>query len=476
MITGGIPPVVAGSVVGMLPAASGGDDTAAIQAVINAGGYVRGVSGASYELSAALVPVAGLTLDMRGCTITMLNDNAPMVAANGVADVQVLGGVWNHTVLVSQSALSFVGCARPVVRGARVERATASQACVHMTDCTDGEISDNHLEGGQFGVWIDTSSTGSARIRVANNRAYNQSSVGIFLGNNVIGNANHVIDGNTVQNSGNIGIGAGSGSTEPTIVGNTIVNNTGNAIDFGDATGAVISGNTIDTALSGIGNDCSAHGSGNYECACAVTGNTINNTSAAAIYLAGNTGVPALNFLIAGNALRNCQQDGIRLSGIARGSVVANTIFEVPATFGGIRLGAAIQRSVIADNVIQGTGIGILFDAAYNGFAQTIAHNNLSGATTKVSGTPNAQDILRGNFGYNPLGHGVTQPSVPASTTAQTNTTGSDCTVYVTGGTVSAIAVGGVATGLTSGAFRVAAGQTITLTYSAAPTWAWFGD
>lgn|GEM_PF-3913755 len=35
---------------------------------------------------------------------------------------------------------------------------------------------------------------------------------------------------------------------------------------------------------------------------------------------------------------------------------------------------------------------------------------------------------------------------------------------------------GGAATGLTTGAVRVPAGQTIMLTYSVAPAWTWFGD
>jgi hypothetical protein len=45
--------------------------------------------------------------------------------------------------------------------------------------------------------------------------------------------------------------------------------------------------------------------------------------------------------------------------------------------------------------------------------------------------------------------------------------------VYVSGGTVSAIAVDGTTTGLTSGAFLVRPMGTITLTYSVAPTWVW---
>lgn len=67
----------------------------------------------------------------------------------------------------------------------------------------------------------------------------------------------------------------------------------------------------------------------------------------------------------------------------------------------------------------------------------------------------------------------VTTPSVPATTVAQTNSTGVDVVAYVSGGTVTGIAVNGTATGLTAGTFYVHAGGTITLTYSAAPSWVW---
>jgi hypothetical protein len=66
-------------------------------------------------------------------------------------------------------------------------------------------------------------------------------------------------------------------------------------------------------------------------------------------------------------------------------------------------------------------------------------------------------------------------PAVPASTTPLTNTLGVAALVTVRGGTVSAIAVDGVTVGTTDGAVVVPAGSTITLTYSVAPTWTWFG-
>lgn len=84
------------------------------------------------------------------------------------------------------------------------------------------------------------------------------------------------------------------------------------------------------------------------------------------------------------------------------------------------------------------------------------------------------------NTGANPPGANtttdVTTPAVPATTVAVLNTTGVDVTVYVAGGTVSAITIGNKATGLTSGAVRLPANQAITLTYTVAPTWTWIGE
>lgn len=68
-----------------------------------------------------------------------------------------------------------------------------------------------------------------------------------------------------------------------------------------------------------------------------------------------------------------------------------------------------------------------------------------------------------------------TPPAVPASGTAQANTYDIPVTVCVAGGTVTGIAVNGNATGLTAGPITLQPGDTITLTYTAAPTWTWLG-
>lgn len=100
-----------------------------------------------------------------------------------------------------------------------------------------------------------------------------------------------------------------------------------------------------------------------------------------------------------------------------------------------------------------------------------VSGGRIAGAVSNASTTTIIKDVA----GYNPTGP-QTAPTMPASGTALTNPFPFDSNVYVSGGTVTAIAVGGTATGLTSGAVFVAAGETITLTYSAAPTWVWIGN
>lgn len=96
----------------------------------------------------------------------------------------------------------------------------------------------------------------------------------------------------------------------------------------------------------------------------------------------------------------------------------------------------------------------------------------LSGAYTTLN-LPAAISNIKVIDTLRPCG-AVTAPAVPATTVDLQNTFGREATVIVTGGTVTVIAVDGVATGLTSGSVFVPAGKNITLTYSSAPTWKWW--
>lgn len=65
-------------------------------------------------------------------------------------------------------------------------------------------------------------------------------------------------------------------------------------------------------------------------------------------------------------------------------------------------------------------------------------------------------------------------PAVPTSTTPVTNTTGQTAMVTIVGGTMTNVSVNGVSVGTGPGTYAVPSGQSITLTYTAAPTWTWY--
>lgn len=69
----------------------------------------------------------------------------------------------------------------------------------------------------------------------------------------------------------------------------------------------------------------------------------------------------------------------------------------------------------------------------------------------------------------------MTAAAIPASGTALANPYSIPCAVTISGGTVTAIAINGVTVAGTSGTFYLQPGNTITLTYSVAPTWTWVG-
>ncbi len=65
-------------------------------------------------------------------------------------------------------------------------------------------------------------------------------------------------------------------------------------------------------------------------------------------------------------------------------------------------------------------------------------------------------------------------PAVPASGVAVVNPTGQDITVIIAAGTVTAVTVNGTSVATASPAqIMLPAGASVTLTYSAAPVWAW---
>lgn len=76
----------------------------------------------------------------------------------------------------------------------------------------------------------------------------------------------------------------------------------------------------------------------------------------------------------------------------------------------------------------------------------------------------------------NPTGAWAGAPSLAATGVNMKNTSGRSLLVDISGGTVTAIKVNNVATGITAGTVRLAPGDKVSITYSAAPTVGWNYD
>jgi hypothetical protein len=73
------------------------------------------------------------------------------------------------------------------------------------------------------------------------------------------------------------------------------------------------------------------------------------------------------------------------------------------------------------------------------------------------------------------LGFDLEQPTLPASGVMTTNDHYKPVVVYVRGGTVTAVNIDGTGLSLAGGTFWLPPKATITVTYSVAPTWHWYG-
>lgn len=184
------------------------------------------------------------------------------------------------------------------------------------------------------------------------------------------------------------------------------------------------------------------------------------------------------NFLISNNLVRNIDTEGAS-SPAGRGiSLNASST----AGQGGPYI---VRDNVITDTQGTHTLLYGLELAAPGGSSYTCVKLRGGSVTGLASGgqavyIPSGQgwhaDVeVSGIYGYNPVG-ALSAPSVPASGATVINPFSVRARVFVSGGSVTAIAISGIATGLTAGMFIVDAGESISLTYSATPAWVWIGE
>ena len=199
-----------------------------------------------------------------------------------------------------------------------------------------------------------------------------------------------------------------------------------------------------------------------------------------------------------GHLLNHCKgynnaRDGVTITGAAEVSInggqYSGNSLSSANTYDGIQIAAGTSgfsiTNVRAGNIsglgggTQRYGIAVAAGSSDN---YKILGNDVRGNGTAaglIDGGTGVNKRLHDNLGWNPRGY-LGAVAVPASTVTQNNTFGIDATVYVAGGTVSAIEInagaGFVTTGIIAGPVRLPAGAQIRLTYTVAPTWVWFGD
>lgn len=181
-----------------------------------------------------------------------------------------------------------------------------------------------------------------------------------------------------------------------------------------------------------------------------------------------------------------------RLGGVREGMLDFSLFFDVAAgqehaALSGLPTADAIASAFLA-NAAFAQAIG---NPACSINAKQLSYDWTRGTDGSLTGKVNTQsngfglewgealtagkrtDAVATNGAAQDDGNGFTTPGVPASGTPVTNTSPLPATVVVSGGTGTNVTINGVAQGTFDGTYTVPAGQTISLTYTVAPTWTW---
>lgn len=152
------------------------------------------------------------------------------------------------------------------------------------------------------------------------------------------------------------------------------------------------------------------------------------------------------------------------------GSTIDTCVAQGFSASGGalVQLSASNQANIV-NNTSSGNYAGVGF--ANSPTNVSVKNNQFTSPTTPISGSPaGVGNVISGNAG---IGSSLLSVPMVASGQSQVNSFGYNCMVYVTGGTISAIAINGTNLALVTGAFKVNVGDSISITYSSAPAWNW---
>jgi hypothetical protein len=330
------------------------------------------------------------------------------------------------------------------------------------------------------GVLIGVAGNTFSEIDIEGCNITSNDSHGILIGNGSTAIATRVtIDSNIVTLNGANTAGAGgggiwvwTGGSNVAITNNVVYSNNGDNIAVAGGTNVNITGNQssyaagvpADLVNSGIAISAGASH-------IVIDGNECFNNTAAGIIVRGATN----HVTIVGNICWNNSQyvnpgqgypagsfHGIQIDTISPDadsgnyiSISGNRCFDDQGTKTqgyGIKIDANADFVICQNNVINGNLLGPLL-------------NNASGSKSI---------IIANNVGYNPVG-GVTPPTL-TSGVGITNTFAFPVRVFIYGGTISAVYIGGTQlTGFTSGMVILQPNESIQINYSVAPSWTWVG-
>lgn len=133
----------------------------------------------------------------------------------------------------------------------------------------------------------------------------------------------------------------------------------------------------------------------------------------------------------------------------------------------------ALQYASVAGGLKQAAVLGYVPVFLYATWQDNTTDGDFGLYTSGFSAKPAEAIFKSGPLADLPAFGPLPTPSIPSSGASYTNPYGLASTIYIKGGTVSDINVNGMGGIGTAGSFRLGPDDAITLTYSAAPTWAW---
>lgn len=186
---------------------------------------------------------------------------------------------------------------------------------------------------------------------------------------------------------------------------------------------------------------------------------------AAVAFVSGGTEVPTIQWI--GGVARGtwAATKGItNATATFNGAVTGNTTLTVSSVTGTITPGMSIFSNTVAasSTIVSGSGTTWTISPSQANF--TIEN------MTAVTGILRIDNVI----GINP--YGLISSTCPASGLNSTNNYGFDIRFNISGGSVSTVAFGGTATGLTSGSFLWGKSEKLTLSYSGSPSCTLFGN